>query len=202
MNIVDTMKLISIVALLSISTSLYSMENGSRMVSEGANVNFVDGQKVYKKKVQHWLTNEPYLEDEYSQKYAATKEAHSKQKDIFSENCFAKHKDSDSADFWKAKCQMLAISKQEPFDMPRRGTLEFVKANYLSMQKLSGKAFGVALKGTLEKLSEVREKTRVVGGIISSELKEGELSYEQVNSEICLIEKVIGRLSSKDYCHL
>lgn len=195
-------KLILIVALASINTTLYSKENDSKINSEGINVNFVEGDKIIKKNVQPWLTNEPYLEDEYSQKYAASEEAHSKQKDTFSESCFAKHKGKGEDDFWKVKCQLLAMSEQEPFDMPRRGTLTFVKANYLPMQKLSGKAFGVALKGTLEKLSEVREKTRVVGGIISSELEDGELSYEQVNSEICLIERIIGRLSSKNYCHL
>lgn len=157
---------------------------------------------VIKKEEQPWLTNDPYLDDEYSQNYATAKMQHYKQKEKIAAECFNKHKDGEEAEFWKAKCQMLALSKQKPFKMPSRGSLEYVEEHYLPMQKLPKNAFGKALKGTLEELDELRTKTRSVRGLHKDDVMPGELSYEDVNTEICLIEEIIGRIIRKDYCHL
>lgn len=151
-----------------------------------------------------WLTNPPYLEDSYSNQYATAKVNHEAILDKLVLECLTKNAKGakpEHQDFWRDKCKQNAIYKLPRLDMAKRGSLHYVKQEYLPFKKLGKRKFGRALRNALDELSDLRKKTRLVGGLMSTEVEEGELTYEQVNYEICQIEKTVGRVSGKDYCH-
>jgi hypothetical protein len=171
---------------------------------EKKSVGTVEKQYVIRNPDQPWLTNEPYLSDAYSNQYAQAKVSHYAQREKYELECFIeKSKGAKKAhiQFWRDKCKQNAIYKLDRLDMPKRGSLDYVKQEYLPFTKLSKGKFGRVIKSTLTDLDELRKKTRLVGGLLSTDIQEGELSYEQVNYEICQIEKIVGKIARKVYCH-
>ncbi|MGO2013269.1 hypothetical protein [Pseudoalteromonas sp.] len=139
-----------------------------------------------------WETNEPYMDDEYSKDYAAQ---------VINSDKNQKSKESDctvKGMTFKERVDCLeSVKNGTTNNLPERGSEEYFNKVYAA-QSVDLKKSPTKLKRKLNELSELRKKTRMVTAIGKG--KVGELTFEQVNSEICLIEKNIGFLSSKKYC--
>lgn len=139
-----------------------------------------------------WETNSPYLDDEYSKKYALQNDKSQSSKDAKKSECTKK-----GMTFKERVDCLNALSTDTKNPLPERGTKEYFMEFYAPKAKAL-RSNSVALKAQLKELSDLRKKTRMITAIGKAEY--GELTFEQVNSEICLIEKHIGFLSTQKYC--
>lgn len=138
-----------------------------------------------------WQTNQPYMDDKYSIQYA--KESEKRNKVIDKEKLKCKKPEYSFPD--RMAC-LRKVKSDHPHPMPERGSDEYIQAHYID--KFSSGTTSTKLKTVLVELSETRKKTRQVTQFGKPEL--GELTFEQVNREICEIERIIGFLSSGKYC--
>lgn len=135
-----------------------------------------------------WLTNPPYLKDKDSLEFEINKDRLKKQFKLQAK------KDCKLLDL---KCREKLLYKAlDKNPIKKRGTLDYVTENYLPIK--GSKKQGLKLKKLLEELDSVRRLTRSTP---DSMQEKGELTYEEISSEICLIEKVIGYFPKNRYCH-
>lgn len=139
-----------------------------------------------------WETNLPYLDDEYSKKYALQNDKSQGAEDAKKSECTKK-----GMSFKQRVDCLNALSAANENPLPERGTKEYFAKYYAPKAKVLRNST-VALKAQLKELSALRKKTRMITAIGTPE--RGELTFEQVNSEICLIEKHIGFLSTQKFC--
>lgn len=139
-----------------------------------------------------WETNKPYLEDAY------TKDWYTKQTelDIKSKEALSTCKVSGMSYTEKMDC-LTAIDEKFKNPIPKRGSKEYIEQHYTKNPSLNG-IKAPQLKALLESLVALRAKTRQV--TIFGKPENGELTFEQVNKEICEIERVIGFVSSGRVC--
>ncbi|TMN45775.1 hypothetical protein [Pseudoalteromonas sp. S2755] len=138
-----------------------------------------------------WQTNQPYMDDEYSVQYG--KESVKRDKLIDSNLLKCRKKEYSYTE--RMNC-ITQVENDNPHPMLERGSDEYIQTHYID--KLSSGTTAKKLKNILNELSEVRKKTRLVTQFRKPEI--GELTFEQVNREICEIERIIGFLSSGKYC--
>ncbi|MCF2829704.1 MULTISPECIES: hypothetical protein [unclassified Pseudoalteromonas] len=138
-----------------------------------------------------WHTNQPYMDDEYSIQYG--KESVKRDKVIDSNLLKCRKKEYSYTE--RMNC-ITQVENDNPHPMLKRGSDEYIQAHYIN--KLSSGTTATKLKTVLLELSDTRKKTRQVTQFGKPKL--GELTFEQVNREICEIERIIGFLSSGKYC--
>jgi len=142
-----------------------------------------------------WLTNEPYLDDQYSKLWLMKYEKQSVFVDEHSKRQCAK-----KAEQINLVCLDSASTRfKDDFikKNPKRGSLAYVINRY-SYIKEDIEKHRRELKTLLADLDALSLKTRSVRAF---DMKvSGELTYEDVRNEICLIEKHIGFSSTKKYC--
>jgi len=150
---------------------------------------------VFRAQDKPWLTNEAYLDDEYSVARAkAFKKQKSSNDKVADKECMT---EKGRPDIW---CTSEKLSKfRKAFDKknPERGSVRYVLKKY-GYIKEDIKKHGKDLKAALASLDELSLRTRSVSVYEKKEF--GELTYEEVRREICLIEENIGYFPRKRYC--
>ncbi|KAF7771544.1 hypothetical protein PCIT_a4154 [Pseudoalteromonas citrea] len=148
---------------------------------------------IVKQKKAPWETNKPYLNDPYTKQWYADQDKLNEEIKANSENC-KKLKSFPE----RVNC-LGDLNDKYANPNPLRGTEEYVDKFYLNnptYRNISAQQ----LKKLLTELSILRKKTRQVSLI--GKPNHSELTFEQVNKEICLIEDSIGFLSSGRVCLL
>lgn len=149
---------------------------------------------VFKASDKPWLTNKPYMDDEYSQARAkAYIKLQQKTKLLIKKEC----KRDNGLPIWGCGEKLRKEAKSK-FKLPKRGTLKYVQKKYIYM-KDDLKKHGKSLKALLSNLDELSLHTRSVSVYEKEEV--GELTYQEVRKEICLIEKHVGFFPKKKYCN-
>jgi hypothetical protein len=136
-----------------------------------------------------WDTNEPYYDD-----YVKESDTLDDRLNILAPE---KHKKCNAIENGFVKLNCLSDLKAEikkPWVF--RGTIKYVMNNYGSLRAEPKK-----LLKLLKSLDAIRNKTRKVTILLRSDRKKGELSYQMINAEICLIESNVGKLRRKTFCH-
>lgn len=134
-----------------------------------------------------WDTNEPYFDD-----YTKDSDTLGERLDVLAPEEYKKCQENKTK-YGKSTC--LSYIKSDLIQTwAYRGTHRYVMLTYSKFKTEPKKLINI-LKG----LDKIREKTRNI--ILGDERKQGELSYQMINNEICLIESNIGRLKLKAYCH-
>jgi succinate dehydrogenase/fumarate reductase flavoprotein subunit len=136
-----------------------------------------------------WDTNEPYYDD-----YVKESDNLGDRLEVLAPKEF-KNCQKIESDFSKSMC-LFDIEKDIAKEWVLRGTIKYVMNNYASLRTEPKK-----LLKLLKSLDAIRNKTRKVNILLKSDRKKGELSYQMINAEICLIESNIGKLRSKSFCH-
>jgi len=139
---------------------------------------------------QPWLTNPAYLSDADTLAYVKENEKLSKQ--VENLEAYKKCKKMNFNCRTEVKSKYLKDNQK----LFKRGTLSYVKDKYFYLKKFKRK--GRKLKRLLTSLQELSKKTRKLGHLDKRE--KGELTYQDISAEICLIESNIGFLPSKRFC--
>lgn len=150
-----------------------------------------DTTSIHNFNVQPWTTNDAFMEDPYSKKYALAEKNRLRKIEGEKKSCL------ELTSFPKRVDCLAELDEKHVNPYPERGTEAFVLQKYI--KPLNGKAIKPKqLKKILTDLEQVRLQTRQVSRIAKGEL--GELTFEQVNGEICILEEKVGFLSSGKKC--
>jgi len=145
-------------------------------------------QTVIRYKAQPWMSNSAYIDD-----YMLGIDSIEENLSSLAPDKYKKCKTIKSK-FSRVMClDSLSLRILEASVL--RGSPKYVNENYEFLRGKGAKELVTILKG----MDSLRNKTRFVQ--VGDRPEKGELTYQMINREICIVEDTIGRLRKKSFCH-